>query len=113
MNKRKRFTVSLIFALLLVVFVTNTAFAHYCTKVENKYGAGYIGVVNIVTGEETITKQNGGFITVTDGETFSYDILMHNLAPDGAMRSGPGGSSQCDGKGIDNALVCLGFVQDN
>jgi hypothetical protein len=112
MNTRKRFTVSMIFALLLLVFVTNTAFAHYCTNPNKKEGAGSVGVVNIATGEETVLKKNGGFITVTDGETFSYDIFIHTTLPDGAMRSGPGGSSQCDGKGIDNALVCLGFIED-
>ena len=71
-------------------------------------GAGSIGTVNIVTEEESFTKEHGGFVTVTDGSTFSYDVFANRTLPEGAMASGPG-DSECDGVGIDDALACLGI----
>jgi phosphoenolpyruvate synthase/pyruvate phosphate dikinase len=26
---------------------------------------------------------NGGFVTITDGATFAYDLLLHQTLPDG------------------------------
>ncbi|MFO7624484.1 MAG: hypothetical protein R6V73_09030 [Anaerolineales bacterium] len=112
----KRFIHTVILTLLLLVFTTTAAFAHYCTPVNKKAGAGSVGTYNVVT--ETFTPSrnnvkadmsNGGFITFTDGEFFSFDIFSHQLLPEGALASGPGGDDHCDGKGIDDALACLGI----
>ncbi len=54
---------------------------------------------------------NGGFVTFTDGESFSFDVFMHNFLPEGALASGPDGDNMCDGHGVDFALVCLGLVE--
>jgi hypothetical protein len=107
MLRKSRLTVALLFALLLTLMMTSVVSAHYCTNPNKPDGAGSIGTINIATGEETITKKNGGFITITDGETFSVDVFNHVLLPEGALNAGPG-DNQCDGKGVDNALVCLG-----
>jgi hypothetical protein len=122
MSLNKRFSVSLVFALLLATFVTGTAFAHYCTPPNKKDGAGSIGVYNVVTEEFTPAKRfsdadgdgfpdmfNSGFVTLTDGANFSYDIFVHQTLPDGALAAGPGGDDQCDGQGVDSFLACIGF----
>jgi hypothetical protein len=110
---KKRLTVFLAAAMLMTMMAAAPAFAHHCTNVNKKAGAGSVGTVNVDTGEETITKQNGGFITVTgtreDGSTFSYDVFAHRTLPDGAMAAGPEGDSECDGRGIDDALACEGI----
>jgi hypothetical protein len=124
MSLKKRFSVGLVFALLLAIFVTGVAFAHYCTPANKKDGAGSIGVYNIVTEEFTPSKRvfpdadgdgvpdilNAGFVTLTDGASFSYDIFVHQLLPDGALASGPGGDDLCDGQGVDLFLACVGFL---
>jgi hypothetical protein len=110
---RSKLLVFLVTAMMLTIMAAAPAFAHYCTNVNKKAGAGSIGTVNVDTGEETITKKNGGFVTVTgtreDGSTFSYDVFAHRTLPDGAMAAGPEGDSECDGRGIDNALACEGI----
>ena len=110
---RKRLTVFLAAAMTLTMMSAAPAFAHHCANVSKKPGAGSIGTFNADTGEETTTKDNGGFVTVTgtreDGSTFSYDIFVHGTRPDGAMAAGPGGNSECDGVGIDDAFACLGI----
>jgi hypothetical protein len=124
MNLKKRFGMGAIFALLLAVMLSGTAFAHYCTPTQKNDGAGSIGTFNIMTGEFTPNRSNfsdengdgfpdllnGGFITLTDGASFSYDLFAHTTLPAGALSSGPDGVNQCDGMGIDNALVCLGIL---
>lgn len=103
----------IVFALLIAIMATSVVSAHYCTNPQKPTGAGSIGVVNIATDEAEFTKRNGGFITLTDGAGITVDLFIHaqekhNFAlPAGALNSGPG-DSQCDGKGIDNALVCFG-----
>ncbi len=88
------------------------ALAHYCSNVSKQAGAGSIGTYNVVTESFTPAKQGGGaFITVTDGQTFSYDVYRHDTLPEGALAAGPGGDDQCDGQGIDNALACLGISE--
>jgi hypothetical protein len=94
--------------MMVAMSVASQAFAHHCTNVNKKAGAGSVGTVNIATGEETITKKNGGFITITNGSTFSYDVFAHRTLPDGAMAAGPERDSECDGRGIDDALACEG-----
>jgi hypothetical protein len=106
---RKKLAVLVAATMMLVISAASPAFAHQCTNVSKKAGAGSIGTVNVATGEETFTKKNGAFITITDGSTFSYDVFIHRTLPEGAMEAGPDGDSECDGVGIDNALVCLGF----
>ncbi len=96
---------------LAVGLSASPAFAHYCTNANKQAGAGSIGTYNVVTEEFTPAKKGGGaFVTITDGQTFSYDVYEHTLLPEGALAAGPGGDDQCDGKGIDNALACLGIV---
>jgi hypothetical protein len=112
---RKRLTVFLAAAMIMMVMSAAPAFAHHCANVSKNSGAGSIGTINADTGEETFTKANGGFLTVTgtleDGSTFSYDIFAHGTRPDGAMAAGPAGDSECDGVGIDDALACLGIPE--
>jgi hypothetical protein len=100
----------------LTVFSFNAAFAHYCTPANKKDGAGSIGTYNIMTGQFTPNKNyvkenmgNAGFITITDGQTFSYDVFLHQTLPAGALASGPEGDNGCDGRGVDDALTCLGI----
>ncbi len=107
---RKRLTVVLVAAMVLTMMVAAPAFAHQCTNVSKKAGAGSIGTYNIVTETFTPSKSGGGgFITITDGSTFSYDIYLHQTLPEGAFAAGPGGDDECDGKAVDNALACLGI----
>ena len=112
---RSKLLVFLVTAMMLTIMAAAPAFAFHCTPVNKKAGAGSIGTVNVDTGEETITKKNGGFITVTgtreDGSTFSYDVFAHGTRPDGAMAAGPEGDSECDGRGIDDALACEGVEE--
>jgi len=107
---RKRLTVFLAAAMMMMVMSAAPAFAHHCTNVNKQAGAGSIGTVDISVpeGEPTFTKANGAFITITDDSTFSYDVFYHRTLPEGAMASGPG-DSECDGRGIDDALACLGI----
>lgn len=106
---RTKLLVILAATMMVAMSVASPAFAHHCTNANKKAGAGSVGTVNIATGEETITKKNGGFLTITDGSTFSYDVFAHRTLPDGAMAVGPEGDSECDGKGIDDALACEGI----
>jgi hypothetical protein len=114
MTFNRRFLTAILFALIWTVFATATVFAHVCTPADKLPGAGSIGVYNIVT--ETFypgkklspNMANGGFVTITDEETFAYDVFLHQLLPDGALAAGPGGDDLCDGVGIDLFLVCIG-----
>jgi opacity protein-like surface antigen len=112
---RMKLLVILAATMMVAMSVASPAFAHHCANVSKKSGAGSIGTINADTGEETFTKANGGFLSVTgtleDGSTFSYDIFAHGTRPDGAMAAGPAGDSECDGVGIDDALACLGIPE--
>ncbi len=111
MNRVRILTATAATALALVVG-SSSAFAHYCTNVSKQAGAGSIGTYNVVTESFTPAKKGGGaFVTITDRQSFSYDVFMHNLLPDGALAAGPGGDDMCDGQGIDNALDCLGIEE--
>jgi len=110
MNSRRRFLVATLFALMLTAFVATSAFAHYCTNANKQDGAGSIGTYNVVTETFEPNQPNGGFLTVTDGATFSVDIYSHQLLPQGALAAGPGGDDQCDGLGIDSFLACIGVA---
>ena len=100
---------------LALALGTSTVLAHHCTPASKASGAGSIGTYNVVTEAFTPAKRlngtasNGGFITFTDGTTFSYDVFMHQTLPEGAFAAGPGGDDQCDGRGVDDALDCLGI----
>ena len=110
MSRSFRFTSAVVFALLAILMVTSLVSAHYCTNPNKPEGAGSMGTLNIVTGETDFDKKNGGFLTVTDGAGLSIDVFNHVLLPEGALNAGPG-DDQCDGKGVDNALVCLGIEE--
>ena len=116
MIHKKNLFVATALVLMLSVFVTTTAFAHFCTNPNKKDGAGSIGTYNVVTESFEAGKKvndirpNGGFVTFTDGATFWVDIYLHQLLPEGALASGPGGDDQCDGKGVDNFLACIGVA---
>ena len=94
---------------LSITLTTSSALAHYCTPVNKQAGAGSIGTYNVVTESFTPNQRGGAFITVTDGATFSYDVYRRDVLPEGALAAGSGGDDQCDGQGVDNALVCLGI----
>jgi hypothetical protein len=108
MNARKRLLVATLFALMLTAFVATSAFAHYCTNPNKQDGAGSIGTYNVVTETFEPKQPNGGFLTITDGATFSVDIFSHQTLPAGALAAGPGGDDQCDGLGVDSFLACIG-----
>ena len=110
---RTRLMVFLATAMMLTMMVAAPAFAHHCANVSKQSGAGSIGTYNIATDEFTPAKENGGggFVTVTDGSTFSYDTFANKTLPEGAMAAGPGGDSQCDGVGIDDAMACEGIEE--
>ena len=114
MKLNKRFLMAIMFALMLSLFIITSVFAHACTPVDKLPGAGSIGVYNVVTEEFFIGKKlspnmaNGGFVTITDGATFAYDVFLHQLLPYGALAAGPGGDDLCDGVGVDLFLACIG-----
>lgn len=114
MTYKRRLLTATMFALLLTVFVTTSAFAHICTNANKQEGAGSVGTYNVVTETFEPAKRaneahpNGGFVTFTDGATFWVDIYIHQLLPAGALAAGPGGDDQCDGKGVDLFLACIG-----
>lgn len=111
MNKVRVLTATAATALALATG-SSSVLAHYCTNVSKQAGAGSMGTYNVVTETFTPTKKGGGaFVTFTDGQSFSYDVLMHNTLPDGALAAGRGGDDTCDGQGIDNALACLGIEE--
>jgi len=111
---RKKLAVLVAAIMMLTAMTAAPAFAHYCSNVSKKAGAGSIGTYNVVTESFTPAKKpapnggNGGFITFTDGG-FSYDVYLHQTLPEGALAAGPGGDDQCDGQAVDNALACLGI----
>jgi hypothetical protein len=102
---RNRLTVFLAAAMMMVMSAA-PAFAHHCTNVSKNSGAGSVGTFNTSTNTFTPTKDHGGFVTITDGSTFSYDVFISGTRPDGAMASGPDGANRCDGRGIDDLEVC-------
>jgi hypothetical protein len=114
MTPKRRLLTATLFALLLTVLVTTSAFAHYCTNANKQASAGSVGTYNVVTETFEPAKQfneahpNGGFVTLTDGVTFWYDVYIHQTLPAGALAAGPGGDDQCDGLGVDNFLACIG-----
>ena len=107
---RKKLLVVLAVTMLLAMSVASPAFAHQCANVSKNPGAGSIGTVNLATGEETITREHGGFVTFTDGSS-SFDVFIHKTLPEGAHEAGPGGDDECDGVGVDDAAVCLGLEE--
>jgi hypothetical protein len=116
MLRKNRFIMVLFAVLALTLVASSTAYAHFCTPADKPIGPGSIGVYNVVAESFTPNRENignfnnGGFITFTDGATFTYDIFIHQFLPEGALASGPGGDDLCDGQGIDFALACLGIV---
>ena len=112
MTSRKRLLRATLFALIMAAFVATSAFAHYCTNPNKHDGAGSIGTYNVVTETFEPNQPNGGFLTVTDGATFSVDIYAHQLLPAGALAAGPGGDDQCDGLGVDSFLACIGVAEE-
>jgi hypothetical protein len=115
MRHTHRLTLAAASAVVLALFVTSAAFAHACYPADKPSGAGSIGVFNIATGTFTPGKNNpgnfnnGGFVTFTDGANFAYDLFLHQYLPAGALAAGPEGDNVCDGRGVDEALTCLGI----
>jgi hypothetical protein len=115
MRRTHRLSIAAASAVMLALFVTSAAFAHACYPADKPAGAGSIGVFNIATGAFTPGKNNpgnfnnGGFVTFTDGVSFAYDLFLHQYLPEGALAAGPDGDNVCDGRGVDEALTCLGI----
>jgi phage baseplate assembly protein gpV len=65
---------------------------HHCTNVSKQEGAGSIRTYNIATDTFTPAKEHGGggFVTFTDGSTFSYDVFANRTLPEGTIAAGPG-----------------------
>ena len=96
----------------LSLSLASSAFAHECEVVNKPTGAGSAGTFNFITGAMDLRtnpqdRPVGAFITVTDGASFSVDVMQHKTLPAGALNAGPG-DSQCDRVGVDSALVCFG-----
>ena len=91
------------------------ALAHDCAVAKKPARAGAVVEVNVVTGEETVLKNNpgteekphGAFVSLTDGEQ-SFSTFLK--APQGVLPPSREGGSQynCDGKGLDSLSVCFG-----
>ncbi|MDP9357860.1 MAG: hypothetical protein M3R02_21760 [Chloroflexota bacterium] len=109
MNLVKRSFVTAVGAAALALIAVTPASAHFCSNVSKQAGAGSISTLNIATGQFTENQKNGGFVTITDG-TFSYDVFLHQMLPDGALAAGPDGDDACDGRAVDFALACLGIT---
>jgi hypothetical protein len=115
MRRTHRLALAVTSAVVLALFATTAAFAHACYPADKAPGAGSIGVFNIATGTFTPSTNNpgnfnnGGFVTFTDGASFSYDLFLHQYLPAGALAAGPDGDNVCDGRGVDEALTCLGI----
>lgn len=119
MTRKRRLFVSLMFALLLSVFVTTSAFAHYCVNPNKTPGAGSLGVYDAATdtftplkklnGEGPFDSNNGGFITLIWFDGTAYDIFWNVGLPEGALAAGPDGLSMCDGRGVDFFVECAGL----
>ena len=112
MIHKKQFPIALLLAFILALLMATSAFAHVCTNANKPTGAGSIGTYNIVTEsfEPSNHPKNGGFVTLTDGESFTVDVFLHDVLPDGALAAGPGGDDLCDGVGVDLFLACIGFT---
>jgi hypothetical protein len=126
----RRNLIAVALGLLLTFMLSSAALAHHCTNANKKVGAG--SVAHLVLDENfdfvsyEITSPSGmevnpgqakkgeegravgGFITISVLGGPSVDIFVQNTLPAGAMNAGPG-DDLCDGKGIDDALACLGF----
>jgi hypothetical protein len=120
---------ALIGALAVALVATSSALAFHCTVVNKPTGSGSAGSIVVqVNGDGTVTplsavknlapngNPKGGFFTVTwvdpTGATIRVsDVFSHGLRPDGALMSGPDGTSECDGVGIDDVLDCLGIIE--
>ena len=114
---------------LVALTAAGSAFAFHCTVVKKPTGSGSAGTITVqVNDDNTVTplsatvntapngNPEGGFFTITwvrpDGSTISVnDVFSHGVRPDGALMSGPGGTSECDGVGIDDVFNCLGIEE--
>ena len=120
----------ILIATALVAHATaGSALAFHCTVVSKPTGSGSAGTITVqVNDDHTVTplsadlnvapngNPRGGFFTITwvrpDGSTISVnDVFSHGVRPDGALMSGPGGTSECDGVGIDDVFNCLGIEE--
>ena len=109
---------------VLLVIGSSTAFATHCSVVNKPISAGEKFFVNTTTGAVTVTRApnaKAGFATldfngdgVGDASVFALPVtpalvdeegVGFGSLPDGAHNSGPG-SSECDGKGIDDIAEC-------
>jgi hypothetical protein len=104
---------------MLTVFVTTSAFAHYCANPNKKPGAGSLGIFDAATdtftplkklnGNSVFDSNNGGFVTLIWFDGTYYDIFWNTALPEGALASGPDGLNMCDGHGVDFFLACAGL----
>jgi len=119
----------LIATALVALTAASSALAFHCTVVKKPTGSGSAGTITVrVNDDNTVTplsatlnvapngNPEGGFFTITwvrpDGSTISVnDVFSHGVRPDGALMSGPGGTSECDGVGIDDVFNCLGIEE--
>ena len=122
----KRMLIALAAAGSILVATGGQALAFDCTVANKPVGAGSAATVNINTGATTPNKANpgtdqhvhGGFITLTDGTSFSADTFVHAptnaQAPFAQPGVNPGATQQelqgrgCDGKGLDTLDACFG-----
>lgn len=119
MFRSRRLVWSTAFVLMMALLVTTSAFAHVCTNPNKPVGAGSIGTYNIMSGDfvpgphfnaYNENHTNGGFVTITDGASFTVDVFSNTILPEGALDAGPGDDNYCDGIGIDLFLACIGAV---
>ena len=120
--------IALIGVTTVALAAASSALGFHCTVVRKPTGSGSAGSIIVqVDADGTATplsatlnvapngNPEGGFFTVTwllpDGATQVNDVFSHGVRPDGALMSGPNGTSECDGVGIDDVFNCLGIEE--
>ena len=112
MRAKKRITSVAAAITLSFVLGTGSAFAHDCVNAKKKDGAASVGAFDLRTLTFTPSdREHGAFVVVTDGVT-AYDIFIHRTLPESARNAGPG-DDQCDGKGVDSFMACMGWEPES
>jgi hypothetical protein len=125
---RRRF-IALLAIAALALATAGQAAAFHCFVVKKPTGAGSAATVNfdVVTdpdGEpdfDTLPfnpfsgRVQGGFVTLhitaAGQEVGTWDLFFQVTVGGKAHASGPAGSSECDGVGLDDLLACLGIEE--
>lgn len=113
----KKRVIAVVAAVTLTLSVqVGSALAHECLPANKPIGAVSAGTLYLSGEDELLgidAKMNptgrvtGGFLTVDIEGIVVGDTFAQTTLPEVAQRSGPGGDSLCDGKGVDNGPACF------